>query len=169
MPDGEHALPNQEFRINPADGLPMPIERGAVIPAPPPTPENLLCLTGPCRHYCDAITSTDDVNTDWEMVRVCEFWSRGEEHDDLSEQAVRACQRYRPPWWSLAGWLARRRNARLLRLARRWTAGKATGAIPPDAVFDQWDEAGGTIPYLETDDEGNEHGRGAGEKSARDD
>lgn len=47
------------------DGLPFPsVQTIQRAPLPPRTPENMVCLRGPCRHYWHLVTTGDFANTD---------------------------------------------------------------------------------------------------------
>lgn len=120
-----------------ADGLPIPVT-AAADELPPLTGGNMVCLTGPCRHYVDAVIdpgdrlASEDDDSVRELARYCLLFRGAEGPEDLGEQQVFACSRYAPPWWSLSGRRRKREVARYLRWARL-RAGRQT-----DMPYDQW-------------------------------
>jgi hypothetical protein len=101
-----------------ADGLPEidawpPEDR--LLPA---TPEHFVCLQGPCRHYAEQLLPSGDMVAKQELRRYCFAIPDEGGPNDLSDGSVFACSLYRPPWWSIDGWLWLWRQQVLLKEAR---------------------------------------------------
>lgn len=99
-----------------ADGLPtmQQAQRTALLPA---TPENLICQVGPCKHYRAVVMQAEDENPDMarELNRYCTKLASADELMDLTDGSVFGCNCYKPPLWSIQGWIFRIRNWRFMR------------------------------------------------------
>jgi hypothetical protein len=84
------------------DGLPFPTGMNFLPePIPEATPENLVCLRGPCRHYVEITTRFQSGNTKGTLDHVPRQINRycnvlQSEHIDLTDEAVLDCSHWYP-------------------------------------------------------------------------
>lgn len=91
----------------------------------------LCCIAGPCQHYLD-IAQVSQVVGGVEhrtIYRYCRLLQESSGTMELRELTLRFCSGYKPPLWSIDGWLQRVRMAQLQVIAARRFRGTVPLAI----------------------------------------
>jgi len=107
LPDPKNDLEKQREEVLPLpavqmiqspDGLPGIVDMREDQPTAA-IPENLVCQIGPCKHYIEILTETNDSEPQIWLRRFCRRLQAGNELMELTEGIVFACNCYHPPWW----------------------------------------------------------------------
>lgn len=123
----QHALPPLKDSLLAMDA---PVAGGPHMTEPPAyapflTDDNFCCIIGPCKHYMEFLQDDPTALPEPEqhLIRLCHRMDYEVGPLEMTEEAITACNQYRPPWWSVAGWRMRYIVAGRLRHARRAIAG----------------------------------------------
>lgn len=83
--------------------------------------DNFCCPVGSCKYYFELILDDPEASPEprqW-LQRICLRVQYEQGALEITDEAIVACNNYRPPWWSLEGWRMRRIVRRRLRDAAR--------------------------------------------------